>query len=166
MKLESPIMAASPEDTRNKALQAIADSLQEKKDAVFEANRKDLQKAEENGISESVKKRLLFNEHKLTDVLAGIQDVIKLPDPCGRVQLKRKLDEGLILERVSCPIGVIGVIFEARPDAMIQISSLCIKSGNVAVLKGGSETKETNQALFAIIHEAAVRSGLPELCLF
>lgn len=166
MKLESPIMAASPEDTRNKALQAIADALQKKKDAVFEANRKDLERAEENGISESVKKRLLFNEHKLADVLAGIQDVIKLPDPCGRVQLKRKLDEGLILERVSCPIGVIGVIFEARPDAMIQISSLCIKSGNVAVLKGGSETKETNQALFEIIHGAAVRSGLPELCLF
>ena len=80
--------------------------------------------------------------------------------------MKRQLDEGLILVRESCPIGVIGVIFEARPDALVQISTLCIKSGNCALLKGGSETFHTNRALFSVIHDAAVAAGLPELCLY
>jgi len=81
-------------------------------------------------------------------------------------QLVRQLDEGLTLVRESCPIGVIGVIFEARPDALVQIASLCIKSGNCAILKGGSETKHTNKTVFSLIYHAATESGLPENCLF
>ena len=88
-------------------------------------------------------KRLKFDEEKLNAVIEGIEQLIKLPDPLSKIQLARKLDENLKLYRVTCPIGVIGVIFEARPDALVQISSLCIKSGNCAVLKGGKETART-----------------------
>ena len=110
-------------------------------------------------------KRLLFNEAKLSDVCKGIDQLISLPDPIGRSLLRRELDTDLVLERVSVPIGVIGVIFEARPDAMVQISTLCLKSGNCAILKGGKETARTNRVLFSIIHDAAVSAGLPASCL-
>ena len=99
------------------------------------------------------------------DVVNGISELIKLPDPLGKVQLARQLDEGLNLYRVSCPIGVIGIIFEARPDALVQISSLCLKSGNCAILKGGKETVRTNKILFDIIYKAATSAGVPEGCM-
>lgn len=166
MKLASPLMAASSERTRNQALQNIKAALQESSEEIFEANRQDLLAADENGVAESVKKRLKFDEHKLADVIQGITDLISLPDPTGKVLLERQLDEGLVLKRESCPIGVIGVIFEARPDALVQISTLCIKSGNCALLKGGSETFHTNRRLFSVIHDAAVQAGLPDLCLY
>lgn len=121
--------------------------------------------ARENGIAESVMKRLKFDEHKLSDVINGIYELIRLADPLGKVQLNRQLDEGLVLKRISCPIGVIGIIFEARPDALVQISSLCIKSGNCAVLKGGKETARTNKVLFDIIYAAAVSQGAPKGCM-
>ena len=85
-----------------------------------------------------------------------------MPDPLFKKELVRELDEGLTLVRTSCPIGVIGVIFESRPDALVQISALCIKSGNCMILKGGSEAKESNRKLFDVIYEAGVAAGLPE----
>ena len=166
MKLQSPLMAASAESVRNQALSMIKDALLAHSSEIFAANKEDLKAADENGIADSVKKRLKFDETKMADVIQGITDLIGLPDPTGKVLLKRQLDEGLILVRESCPIGVIGVIFEARPDALVQISTLCIKSGNCALLKGGSETFHTNRTLFSVIHEAAVEAGLPELCLY
>lgn len=165
MKRCAPEMSVSGIEARNAALAAIRAVLLEKKEEIFEENRKDLQAAEENGIAEAVKKRLKFDEGKLSDVIAGLKGLEALPDPVGKVTLRRELDEGLLLTRVSCPIGVIGVIFEARPDALVQISSLCIKSGNCAVLKGGKETTNTNRILFALIREAAASAGLPEKCL-
>jgi len=165
MKLESPLVAATPVEVRNDALARIRASLLAHKDEIFAANAADLAAADEAGVAPAVVKRLRFDEHKLADVCAGIDDTIALPDPVGRVLLKREMDEGLVLVRESCPIGVIGVIFEARPDALVQISSLCLKSGNCAILKGGSETMRTNKALFELIHAAAVEAGLPEGCL-
>ena len=126
MKADSYKMAALSEDTRNNILAHVKDALIAHKDEIFAANAKDMAAAEENGIAASVKKRLKFDEHKLADVTNGINELIKLADPVGQIQLKRELDEGLVLQRVSCPIGVIGIIFEARPDALVQISSLCI----------------------------------------
>lgn len=161
MKESSVYLAASDIATRNKALALIAEGLMEAKENIFAANRQDIEKAKENNISESVLKRLKFDEHKLADVCAGINQLISLSDPVGKVTLKRALDEGLVLTRVTCPIGVIGVIFEARPDALVQISSLCIKSGNAAVLKGGKETRNTNKVLFDIIKKAVIDAGLP-----
>ena len=165
MKLESPLVAATPVEVRNDALARIRASLLAHKDEIFAANAADLAAADEAGVAPAVVKRLRFDEHKLADVCAGIDDTIALPDPVGRTLLKREMDEGLVLVRESCPIGVIGVIFEARPDALVQISSLCLKSGNCAILKGGSETMRTNRALFELIHAAAVDAGLPEGCL-
>ncbi|MCR4998458.1 MAG: glutamate-5-semialdehyde dehydrogenase [Lachnospiraceae bacterium] len=165
MKLVAPKLANTTVAERNSALEAIGTALQKHRDEIFAANQEDLQRAKADGISEAVYKRLKFNEEKLAGVIAGISQLIELPDPIGAVQLHRQLDEGLIMKRISCPIGVIGVIFEARPDALVQISTLCIKSGNCAILKGGKETVNTNAVLFRVIEEAAVAAGLPKGCL-
>lgn len=165
MKLASPLLAATAMEKRNEALACIREALNAHKEEIFEANRKDLALARENHVAPAVVKRLTFNEAKLSDVTTELTSLISLPDPIGKVTLDRELDEGLRLTRVTCPIGVIGVIFEARPDALVQISSLCLKSGNCAILKGGKETTYTNRILFSLIHEAAVKAGLPEKCL-
>lgn len=165
MKLASPLLAATAMEKRNEALACIREALNAHKEEIFEANRKDLALARENHVAPAVVKRLTFNEAKLSDVTAELTSLISLPDPIGKVTLDRELDEGLRLTRVTCPIGVIGVIFEARPDALVQISSLCLKSGNCSILKGGKETTYTNRILFSLIHEAAVKAGLPEKCL-
>lgn len=166
MKLDSSKMASTDIAVRNAALEKIAESLLAGKERIFEANAKDMERAQADNILPAVIKRLKFSEAKLSDAIAGIHNLIALPDPLFQIQLKRQLDEGLTLIRETCPIGVIGVIFEARPDAMVQIASLCIKSGNCAILKGGSETRETNKILFELIYEAALSSGLPQGCLF
>ena len=165
MKLVAPVLAASSNEMRNSALRAIAEALAANKEKIFAANAEDCRAAEDAGIAPAVMKRLAFNESKLADVCKGIDQLISLPDPIGKSLLKRELDAGLVLERVSVPIGVIGVIFEARPDALVQISTLCLKSGNCAILKGGKETAKTNRVLFSIIRDAAVSAGLPGECL-
>lgn len=165
MKADSYKMASLSLEKRNEILKNIKLALIENKDSIFAANKKDMDAAEENGIQESVKKRLKFDEHKLSDVTNGIDQLVGLKDPIGHTIFKRQLDEGLVLTRVACPIGVIGIIFEARPDALVQISSLCIKSGNCAVLKGGKETANTNKILFDIIYNTAVKTGAPEGCM-
>lgn len=166
MKLDSPKMAATTIEDRNAALKAVITALLSNKEAILAANKKDLDEAGKSHVDVPVLKRLKFNEDKLNDVIRGIEDLISLPDPLGSVQMKRELDSDLLLIRESCPIGVIGVIFEARPDAMIQISTLCIKSGNCAILKGGSETLYTNREIFQTIHQAVIDSGLPKNCIF
>ena len=166
MKLDSTRMASKSAEVRNQALANIAKALLADQEEIFKANAQDLAEAEENKIPEAVVKRLKFNPQKLTDAVKGIENLIGLPDKVYETQFVRELDEGLTLVRESCPIGVIGVIFEARPDALVQIASLCIKSGNCAILKGGSETKHTNKVLFSLIYKAAIESGLPENCLF
>lgn len=165
MKLASPLLAASSLETRNKALALIRESLNAHKEEIFETNRKDLALAEETGVPAPVKKRLKFDEAKLSDVTEELTGLMALPDPLRNITLARELDQGLTLYRVTCPIGVIGVIFEARPDALVQISSLCLKSGNCAILKGGKGTTWTNRVLFSLIHQAAIDAGLPENCL-
>lgn len=166
MKLDSSKMAATTSEKRNSALKAIIAALLSNKEAILAANKKDLDEAGKSHVDVPVLKRLKFNEDKLNDVIRGIEDLISLPDPLGSVQMKRELDSDLLLIRESCPIGVIGVIFEARPDAMIQISTLCIKSGNCAILKGGSETLYTNRGIFQTIYQAVIDSGLPKNCIF
>lgn len=166
MKEAAPQVAASSLNMRNAVLDKVADSLVENKDKIFAANEEDMEAAKAAGVAAPVQKRLKFNEGKLNDVVSGIKQLISLPDPVGKIQLERELDEGLKLYRISCPIGVIGIIFEARPDALVQIASLCLKSGNCAVIKGGKETARTNKVLFDIIHGAAVEAGMPEYCLF
>ena len=141
-------------DLRNRALENTKRLLAQRSGQIFEANRKDLEKAEAEGLAVPLLKRLKLDEKKLAGLLDGLDSLIRLPDPVGRVTLKRELSPGLVLERRSCPIGVIGVIFESRPDALIQIGSLCVKSGNSFLLKGGREALETNRVLFQVLREA------------
>lgn len=165
MKMAAPALAVSSNEQRNSALKAVKEALLLNKEAIFEANHKDMDAAKENNIAPAVMKRLKFDEGKLADVCGGIDQLVALEDPLGKQSLARELDEGLTLYRVSVPIGVIGIIFEARPDALVQISGLCIKSGNCAILKGGKETVNTNKVLFNIIHKAVTDAGLPEYAL-
>lgn len=165
MKKVSPRVAALPLETRDRALALIKEKLNARQEEIFAENLKDLTEAEKNGVAPAVMKRLKFNEAKLADVSKGIDQLISLPDPLGKVTINRELDEGLLLRRVTCPIGVIGVVFEARPDALVQISTLCIKSGNCAILKGGRETTYTNRILFSIIYACLLEAGYPENCM-
>lgn len=162
VKADSFQMASLSEETRNSALNAVITALIKNQDKIFAANEKDLQNAKESELSAPVVHRLKFHQEKLQDCTQGIRNLIGLPDPLFRTLLKRQLDEGLTLTKLTCPIGVIGVIFESRPDALIQISALCIKSGNCSILKGGSEAAHTNRALFETIYQAGISAGLPE----
>lgn len=154
MKKAAPIMGTLSSEVRNNAIQEAIKALLSNKKAIIEENQKDIDEAIRNNISQAIIKRLVFDDSKIEAVTKGLADLIELEDPLGKVLLKRQLDEGLILHKETCPIGVIGVIFEARPDALIQIASLCIKSGNCIILKGGSETKRTNRIIFTLLHEA------------
>ena len=165
VKEAAPVLACTKEEARNTALEKVREALLLRQEEIFAANKKDIERSEKEGIAGPILKRLVFDDHKLHDVTQGISDLISLPDPLFKIQLDRELDTDLHLYRETCPIGVIGVIFEARPDALVQISALCIKSGNCAVLKGGREAMETNRILFQTIQEAVVAAGLPEHCL-
>lgn len=165
MKSASPSMAASTLSMRNQTLLALADSLRSHAEEIFAANREDLAAAQRDKLSPALLSRLKFDEQKLQTSISGLKSLSALPDPTGRFLLKRELDKGLVLTKVTVPIGVIGIIFEARPDAMIQVASLCIKSGNCAVLKGGKESLHTNRLLFSLIYDCALKCGLPPACL-
>ena len=154
-------------EIKNSALNSIADMIEENKQEIFESNKKDLEEAEtmlSNGeISKSVFNRLKLDENKMRDMIQGIRDISKLEDPVGKILLKRQLDEDLVLQKVSCPIGVLGIIFEARPDVISQISSLAIKSSNAVILKGGKESKNTNKKILEIINNALDKvQGFPK----
>ncbi len=154
-------------DIKNKALSEMAKALDSKRDFIFEANKKDLQEAslmvEKGELSQSLYNRLKLDENKMRDMIQGIIDISNLPEPIGKTLLKRELDEGLILKKISCPIGVLGIIFEARPDVISQISALALKSSNVVILKGGREAVNTNKAIMEVIHTALSKvDELPE----
>ena len=154
-------LAAADAAVRNNALLAVADALLARKDAIFAANRADLAAAQEAGIAAPVLKRLKFDDGKLSDVVAGLRALAAMEDPIGHEQLRTELADGLTLSRISCPIGVVGVIFESRPDALVQIAALCLKSGNAVLLKGGREALCTNEALYEALREASEDAGAP-----
>jgi glutamate-5-semialdehyde dehydrogenase len=147
-----------PLELRNAALREIINQLQEREQEIISANRVDLREAEAAGLASPLLKRLNYDGSKIRESVQQLESLIAQEDPIGRIITKTELDRGLILERVSCPIGVIGVVFESRPDALVQISSLCIKSGNAVLLKGGSEAKNTNEALARAIDRAIVKA--------
>ncbi len=138
---------------RTQAIAAMASALEEHADDILAANALDLEAAREEGISSPLYARLKLDETKLRAEIEGVRSVGGLPDPVGRVQIHRELDEGLLLKRVTCPVGVLGVIFESRPDAVIQIASLAVKSGNGVILKGGRESLRSCRAIVAALRE-------------
>ena len=149
-------------DVKNKALAEIAEALKQQSTEIISANKEDLTAAEKNNLAAPLLKRLKFDEGKIADVCTGIDSLIKLDDPVGKTISATGLDEGLQLYKVSCPIGVIGVVFESRPDALVQISTLCLKSGNAVLLKGGSEAQHTNKILADTIRGACEKAGIPK----
>jgi glutamate-5-semialdehyde dehydrogenase len=155
-------LGAVKTDAKNNALAEIAKALKQNTDKIVSANKKDVAAAKKNNLSAALLKRLVFDENKIADVVAGIESLIKLDDPVGRTITATELDKGLELYKVSCPIGVIGVIFESRPDALVQISTLCLKSGNAVLLKGGSEAQHTNKILADTIRETGEKTGMPK----
>ena len=143
---------------KNDVLLNIAKNIENNKEKIFAANKKDLENAEkmieEGKLTQATFGRLKLDDNKMRDMIQGIYDVIKLDDPSNKVLWARELDENLVLKKVTCPIGLIGIIFEARPDVISQITSLAIKSGNAVILKGGKEADNTNKAIYEIIKEA------------
>ena len=143
------------------ALLSMGDALADHADRIVAANGEDLDRSAAEGLAPALLARLKLNEAKLHGAVEGVRKVASLPDPLGRRQLHRELDAGLVLERVTVPLGVVGVIFEARPDALMQIASLAIRSGNGAVLKGGSEARLTNEAVMAALKAGLAVSSVP-----
>lgn len=158
-KAASTPLSDTSVELRNRALLAMAEALRAHSAEIGEANGRDLEASRDLG--DALQKRLVFDEKKLRGVVDGLEALASLPDPLGRVLTRTELAEGLHLRRVSCPIGVIGIIFEARPDALVQISSLCLKSGNAVLLKGGKEALHTNRILAEAIRNATEAVGLP-----
>jgi len=155
-------LAAVNTDIKNNALAEIAKALEQRSVEIIAANQQDLAEAQKNNLAGPLLKRLKFDEDKIAQTIAGIESLIELDDPSGRTLSAIELDAGLELYKVSCPIGVIGVVFESRPDALVQISTLCLKSGNAVLLKGGSEAAKTNRILAKTIAHASEKAGLPE----
>ncbi len=155
-------LAMSGSGRRSEALLASAAALEARQEEIFRANSGDVARSQAEGLAMPLLKRLKFDGRKLATVCAGLRQLAAMEDPLGRTLYACELDEGLSLRRETCPIGVIGIIFESRPDALVQISGLCLKSGNAVLLKGGSEAMLTNRALFDAIYGAAVSCGMPE----
>ena len=155
-------MAAIDTDIKNAALESIAGSLLKNKELIAEVNMRDVERAKADNLSAPIIKRLVMDEQKVEAAAAGIRSLIALEDPVGKQLLATELSPGLILRKITCPIGVVGVIFESRPDALIQIACLCLKSGNAVILKGGSEASGSNLLLTKLIREASIERGLPD----
>ena len=158
-------LATATADEKNKALLRIADSIDENRGRILSGNEKDIVDAlsltKEGKMSKSLLDRLKLDDSEIDEIIKSVRDVAKLEDPVGKTLSAIELDKDLELFQVSCPIGVIGAIFESRPDVLVQISSLCLKTGNAVMLKGGSEARNSNEALFDVVTEASVSTGMP-----
>jgi len=159
-------LAVLPTGVKDRALEAAARALETHRQEILAENLKDQGEARRTGLKDALQKRLLLTEAKVAQMVESVREVARLPDPVGRRLMRRELDEGLVLSKVSVPLGLIGVIFESRPDALVQIASLGMKSGNAVILKGGSEALHSNRVLFSLVRdaaasvEAAFRDGL------
>ena len=167
VRLASIKISQTENQNRIKALNFMADYLEKNSKEILEANNADYLNAEKKGISRALLSRLKLSKSKLNSGIEGVRKVGELADPVNQVQIKRELSKGLILERKTVPIGVLGVIFESRPDAVMQISSLAIRSGNGVMLKGGSEANLTNTSIVKALQEGLNESGLDKnaICL-
>ena len=157
------VLAHLSTDLKNQALGMMADALEEHCDAILSANKKDLEFAENEGVAKALIARLALNDEKVRGMAKGIRSVVALEDPVGKVKSVMEMDQDMVVEQVTCPIGVIGAIFESRPDAVPQISSLCLKSGNAVILKGGREAQNSNKVIVNLLVEAMSKvTGVPQ----
>ena len=155
-------LAHLPSEVKNQALEKMAEAMESNAPKILEANRKDQEFAKNENLPGPLIARLVLNEGKIKSMAQGIRSVAQLPDPVGQEKSVMEMDKGLVLHHVTCPIGVIGAIFESRPDAVPQIASLCLKSGNAVILKGGREAQNTNKVIVTLLAEAIAQvKGVP-----
>lgn len=158
-------LAQCPTKIKNRALISIADLLEQSSQSILEANQKDITIAKNQGLSEAMLDRLLLTPERLSSIANDVRKVVSLTDPIGQTIDGSVLENGLKLQRHRVPLGVIGVIYEARPNVTIDIAALCLKTGNTAILRGGKETVNTNAAIISIIQQALNQAGLPETAI-
>ena len=163
-KAERVLMTAST-NTKNEALRNIASALTENSDYIIEQNRIDIENARANGMSESMIDRLTLNEDRIDGISKAVLQIVSYDDPCGKVINGTERPNGLLIEKVSVPMGVIAVIFEARPNVTVDAAALCLKSGNSVILRGGKEAINSNKATAKVMREAISKAGLPEDCI-
>ena len=161
-KEASYVLQTAGTDVKNKALAYIADALMAHSDAILSANAEDLKRAKEKGMAPAMVDRLTLTKERIAAMAEGVRQVIDLPDPSGVVLDEFRRPNGLFIQKVSVPLGVIAIIFESRPNVTVDAAALCIKSGNACVLRGGSEAIASNTALTAVIREGLKAAGLPE----
>lgn len=155
-------LAVTSTDIKNKALLAMAQALLEHQQEILTANSCDMQQAAAKGMKSSMLDRLKLTAERIACMADGLRQVAALPDPVGNVLDGKTLPNGLSITKVRVPIGVIGIIYEARPNVTADAAGLCLKSGNAVILKGGSEAMESNKTVAAVLSEAAVKTGMPE----
>ena len=155
-------LARLPTEVKDRALRNIAVSLEERGDEILAANRKDYQAAQRNVLAEDVLDKLLLNNERLASIARDVRNIADLPDPIGEEFDVRTLPTGLILGRRRVPLGVIGTVYESRPNVTVDIAALCLKSGNAVILRGGSEAFHSNKALSDLVREAIAEGGVPE----
>ncbi|RKY05144.1 glutamate-5-semialdehyde dehydrogenase [Candidatus Poribacteria bacterium] len=158
-------LAQVPSDVKNKALLAMADGILSRRDELKEANEKDVRAAEEKGLSAALIDRLTLTDKRIDEMADGLRQIAALPDPVGEITRMWRRPNGLVIGKMRVPIGVIGVIYESRPNVTADAAGLCVKSGNAVILRGGSEAINSNLAIAGILQEAAREAGLPENCI-
>ncbi len=158
-------LAQKSAEERNAALAAMAAALREKTPEIVAANQLDMDAAREAGTKESLLDRLMLDEGRIEGIAAALEELIALPDPLGKVHEERTLYNGIELQRVSVPLGVVAVVYEARPNVTADAAGICLKSGNACVLRGGSMAAKSCAAIARILHDAAVAAGMPEGCI-
>ena len=161
-RIASLALAGASTADKNDALQNIAEGLESNRKLLSEENQKDLDAAIENGLSEAMIDRLRLNHGRIDGMAKGLRELIELPDPVGTILEDRERPNGLKIKKVRTPIGVIGIIYESRPNVTVDCAGLCLKSGNASILRGGKEAIHSNQALAHIVREALQNSNLPE----
>lgn len=161
-RLVAPRLASLSTQVKDTALLTMAKALREQKTEILAANRKDLAAGEEKGLSKAMLERLLLNEERIESMAQGLEDVAKLPDPIGTMTSVIRRPNGLQIGKMRVPLGVIGIIYESRPNVTVDAAALCLKSGNVVVLRGGSEAINSNITIAEIISQAATRAGVPK----
>ncbi|MFZ7256208.1 glutamate-5-semialdehyde dehydrogenase [Avibacterium avium] len=155
------VLAQCSEKEKNHALQCIADQLEQQADRILAENEKDIQAAQQNGLSEALIDRLLLTPERLHAIAQDVRHIISLPDPVGKIIDGGTLDSGLKIERVRVPLGVVATIYEARPNVTIDVASLCLKTGNAVILRGGKETQHSNKILVEVVQQALLQANLP-----
>ncbi len=158
----SHVLAQSSTDAKNRALRGAANAIRSSKKKIMAANKKDVDAAKKKGISGALLDRLILNDSRIDAMAKGLDDIAKLPDPVGRKLAEWTRPNGLTIVRVSIPLGVIGIIYESRPNVTADAAGLCIKSGNVAILRGGSESFNSSKAILACLHKGLKAAKLPE----